>query len=582
MAASIAPSRIFEEVTPVDMVTMNILESTMISICREMGITLMKTSYSTIFNEALDFTCALSDVQGEMIAVAEFCPAQIGGMPLIIKTCSQEIPVDTLEEGDVIVHNDPYRGGLHTPEHTFFKPVFVDGELMGFAVSCGHIAEVGGMVPGAFAGEATEIFHEGLRVPPLKIVKAGKDVEEVWKLMLANVRTPRYNYGDMRALISSVTLGEQRLIEMIKKYGKDVFRQTCRDLMDYSEQRMRAEIAGIPDGVYPFQDVVENDGIEEREFEIKVKVHVQDDEIVVDYTGTAAQATGPINATLGVTWSATFNALLHLTDATIPKNSGCFRPIKVVAPPGTLVNVDYPGPEVGGNTETHPRIAGAVIGAMAPVIPDRAMAAEGSTHINFVFGGHDEENDEYFACYDIEMVGWGGRVSADGNNGQDSINGNCRVMPVEVFETRYPWLVEEWNLLTDSGGPGRFRGGLSTGKRLLCRSTPITASQMTDRHRIKPWGLYGGMEGSNGATLVQSAGSKEWLTVSQAFNKRSSSKYSNITLRPGDRIHLIAPGGGGWGNPRERDRAMVREDLAEGYISARSAEEDYGLKPAKE
>jgi N-methylhydantoinase B len=562
----------------VDMVTMNILESTMISICREMGITLMKTSYSTIFNEALDFTCALSDVEGEMIAVAEFCPAQIGGMPLIIKTCSQEIPVDTLEEGDVIVHNDPYRGGLHTPEHTFFKPVFVDGELMGFAVSCGHIAEVGGMVPGAFAGEATEIFHEGLRVPPLKIVKAGKDVEEVWKLMLANVRTPRYNYGDMRALISSVTLGEQRLIEMIKKYGKDVFRQTCRDLMDYSEQRMRAEIAGIPDGVYPFQDVVENDGIEEREFEIKVKVHVQDDEIVVDYTGTAPQATGPINATLGVTWSATFNALLHLTDATIPKNSGCFRPIKVVAPPGTLVNVDYPGPEVGGNTETHPRIAGAVIGAMAPVIPDRAMAAEGSTHINFVFGGHDEENDEYFACYDIEMVGWGGRVAADGNNAQDSINGNCRVMPVEVFETRYPWLVEEWNLLTDSGGAGRFRGGLSTGKRLLCRSTPITASQMTDRHRIKPWGLYGGKEGSNGATLVQHAGSQEWLTVAQAFNKRSSSKYSNITLRPGDRIHLIAPGGGGWGDPRERDRAMVQEDLAEGYISARSAEEDYGLK----
>jgi len=341
---------------------------------------------------------------------------------------------------------------------------------------------------------------------------------------------------------------------------------------------MRAEIAGIPDGIYPFQDVVENDGIEEREFEIKVKVHVQGDEIVVDYAGTAPQATGPINATLGVTWSATFNALLHLTDATIPKNSGCFRPIKVVAPPGTLVNVDYPGPEVGGNTETHPRIAGAVIGAMAPVIPDRAMAAEGSTHINFVFGGHDEENDEYFACYDIEMVGWGGRVAADGNNAQDSINGNCRVMPVEVFETRYPWLVEEWNLLTDSGGAGRFRGGLSTGKRLLCRSTPITASQMTDRHRIKPWGLYGGKEGSNGATLVQRAGSQEWLTVAQAFNKRSSSKYSNITLRPGDRIHLIAPGGGGWGNPKERDKAMVKEDLAEGYISARSAEEDYGVK----
>jgi N-methylhydantoinase B len=562
----------------VDMVTMNILESTMISICREMGITLMKTSYSTIFNEALDFTCAIADVQGDMIAVAEFCPAQIGGMPLIIKTCSQEIRVDSIEEGDVIVHNDPYRGGLHTPEHTFFKPVFVDGELMAFTVSCGHIAEVGGMVPGAFAGEATEIFHEGLRVPPLKIVKKGVDVEEVWKLMLANVRTPRYNYGDMRALISSVSVGEQRLIDMIKKYGKDVFRRTSRDLMDYSELRMRAEIADIPDGVYPFKDVVENDGIDDREFEIKVNVYVQGEEIVVDYTGTSAQATGPINATLGVTWSATFNALLHLTDATIPKNSGCFRPIKVVAPPFTLVNVDYPGPEVGGNTETHPRIAGAVIGAMAPVIPQRAMAAEGSTHINFVFGGHDEVNDEYFACYDIEMVGWGGRVSADGNDAQDSINGNCRVMPVEVFETRYPWLIEEWNLLTDSGGAGKFRGGLSTGKRMLCRSTPITASQLTDRHRVKPWGIYGGKEGSNGATLIQKSGSKEWLTVQQAFNKRSSSKYSNITLRPGDRVHLIAPGGGGWGNPAERDRAMVREDVLEGYVSPQQAEVDYGFR----
>src|SRR5690349_11326892 len=339
------------------MVTMNILESTMISICREMGITLMKTSYSTIFNEALDFTCALSDVEGEMIAVAEFCPAQIGGMPLIIKTCSQEIPVDTLEEGDVIVHNDPYRGGLHTPEHTFFKPVFVDGELMGFAVSCGHIAEVGGMVPGAFAGEATEIFHEGLRVPPLKIMKRGADVQEVWKLLLANVRTPRYNYGDLRALISAVGVGELRLRAMIGKYGKEVFRRTTRDLMDYSERRMRAEIDGIPDGVYRFQDVVENDGIEEREYTIRVAAHVQGDEIVFDYTGTSPQARGPINATLGVTWSATYNGLLHLTDPTIPKNSGCFRPVKIVAPPATVVNVDYPGPEVGGNTETHPRIA---------------------------------------------------------------------------------------------------------------------------------------------------------------------------------------------------------------------------------
>jgi N-methylhydantoinase B len=561
-----------------DMVTMNILDSTMVSICREMGITLMKTSYSTIFNEALDFTCALADAQGDMIAVAEFCPAQIGGMPLCIKTCAQEIPISTLEEGDVIVHNDPYRGGLHTPEHTFFKPVFFDNELMGLAVAIGHIAEVGGMVPGAFAGEATEIFHEGLRVPPVKIMKRGVDVDEVWKLLLANVRTPRYNYGDLRALISAVGVGEQRLRAMIEKYGKEVFRRTIRDLMDYSERRMRAEIAAIPDGAYAFQDVVENDGIEDREYVIRVKAHVQGDEVVVDYAGTSPQARGPINATLGVTWSATFNGLLHLTDPSIPKNSGCFRPIKIVAPPGTVVNVDYPAPEVGGNTETHPRIAGAVIGALAPVVPHRAMAAEGSTHINFVFGGHDDQNDEYFACYDIEMVGWGGRLSADGNDGQDSINGNCRVMPVEVFETRYPWLIEEWRLMTDSGGAGKHRGGLGTGKRLLCRKIDITASQMTDRHRIKPWGLNGGKEGANGATLFQRAGSADWLTVVQAFNKRSSSKYSNIVIRPGDRVHLIAPGGGGYGDPAERDPSAIRDDILEGYVSPRAAAADYGFR----
>ncbi|MBN9509119.1 MAG: hydantoinase B/oxoprolinase family protein, partial [Alphaproteobacteria bacterium] len=486
-----------------DIVTMNIIDSMMVSICREMGITLMKTSYSTIFNEALDFTCALADAHGDMIACAEFCPAQIGGMPLLIKTCVQEIPLHTIAPGDVIVHNDPYRGGLHTPEHTFFKPVFVDDELLGFAVAIGHIAEVGGMVPGAFAGEATEIFHEGLRVPPLKIMKRGEDVEEVWKLLLANVRTPRYNYGDLRAMISATATGEQGLTRLIRKYGRDMFRRCCADLMDYSERRMRAEIAAIPDGVYRFRDSIENDGIENREYHLQVQVFVAGDQAVVDYRGTSAQARGPINATLGVTWSATYNAFLHLTDPSIPKNSGCFRPIRIVAPPGTVVNVDYPAPEVGGNTETHPRIAGAVIGAMAPGVPLRTMAAEGATHINFVFGGHDAELDEYFACYDIELVGWGGRAEADGNDAQDSINGNCRAMPVEVFETRYPWLVEFWELAADSGGAGRFRGGLGTRKQFYCRSTEITVSQMTDRHRVRPWGLAGGAEGACGATLVQ-------------------------------------------------------------------------------
>src|SRR6266851_9422537 len=298
-----------------DMVTMNILDSSMVSICREMGILLMKTSYSTIFNEGLDFTCGLADINGDMIAVAEFCPAQIGGIPLCMKTCAQEIPFDTIDEGDVILHNDPYRGGLHMPEHTFFKPIYVDGEMMGFAVCIGHEAEVGGMVPGGFAGEATEIFHEGLRVPPIKIKKRGKDVDEVWKLMLANVRTPRQNYGDLRAMIGSVDLGVERICEQVRKYGREVFQRTCEDLMDYSERRMRAELAGFPDGKYSFEDVLENDGIEAKRYTVAVDIFVQGDEVVADFSRSSPQARGPINATLGVTIGATYNGLLHLTDA---------------------------------------------------------------------------------------------------------------------------------------------------------------------------------------------------------------------------------------------------------------------------
>ena len=559
-----------------DLVTMNIIENTMVSICREMGITLMKTSYSTIFNEALDFTCGIASSRGEMLAVAEFCPAQIGGMPLLIKSCLEEIPTSEIEPGDVLVHNDPYRGGLHTPEHTLFCPLFVDDKLIAFAVAIGHVAEVGGMVPGGFPSEATEIFHEGIRVPPVKIKKRGEDVPEVWKLWLANVRTPRHNYGDMRAMIAGVETGVRRLGEVVRKYGADVFGKTCADLMDYAEARMRAEIEQIPDGRYDFVDYMDNDGVSDSEIRIEAHCHVNGGEIVIDYTGSSAQVAGPINATLGVSWSAAYNAVLHLTDPTIPRNSGCFRPLRIIAPSGTIVNVDYPAPEVGGNTETHPRIAGAVIGALAQAAPRRAMAGEGGTHLNFVFGGVDKRHDEYFACYDIETVGWGARPHADGNDATDSINGNCRVMPVEVFESRYPWLTEEFRLRPDSGGAGTFRGGLGTRKTWRCLDAEITCSQLTDRHDHQAWGAEGGAAGAPGMTRFMAAGGDEWQTMVEAFGKASTSKWSNVVVRPGDRIQIDTPGGGGWGAPQMRDARELEEDVAEGWVTPEAIERDYG------
>ena len=502
-----------------DVVTMNIVESTMLSICREMGITMMKTSYSTIFNESLDFSCAVADANGDMIAVADYCPAQIGGMTLLIKSCIREMAGEPVDEGDVILHNDPYRGGLHTPEHTFFTPIFVDGDFMGYAVAIGHVAEVGGMVPGGFASEATEIFHEGLRVPPVKIKKRGKDVDEVWKLLLANVRTPRYNYGDYRSMISACELGAERMAGVIKKYGVPLFRETIADLMDYSEARMRAEIAAIPDGQYSFEDYMEDDGIDARPYRIAVDMVVQGDEIIADFGRSDAQAKGAINATLGVTCSATYNAMLHLTDPSIPRNAGCYRPIRVLARPTTVVNVDFPAPEVGGNTETHVRICYTVIAAMSRCLPERAFATDAGTHGNFLFGGHDPENDEFYVCYDFMVAGWGGRPFADGNNTCNCINGNCRTVPVEVYESRYPWLVENLSLTEDSGGAGKYRGGLGSTKTLECTADQITISYMADRHKKAPWGLLGGGGGGSASLLIKKANENGGRTSARATTR---------------------------------------------------------------
>ena len=559
----------------VDMVTTNIIDSTMVAICREMGIVLMKTSYSTIFNEGLDFTCALAAPDGDMLAVADYCPAQIGGMAVLIKSCVKELAPEDMRAGDVIVHNDPYRGGLHTPEYTFFKPIFVDDELMGYAVAIGHVSETGGSVPGGCASEATEIFHEGLRVPPVKIKRGGEDIDDVWKLLLANVRTPRQNYGDYRALIAAVDLGETRVADLIRKYGKQTYRPACRALMNYSEARMRAELAAFPDGVYSFTDFMEDDGIDDRPFNIRVSCLVQGDEVIVDFAGSDKQAKGTINAPLGVTWSACYNAVLHLTDPSIPRNSGCFRPIKVLAPAGTLVNVDYPAPNVAGNLETHSRIAYTVIGALAQAVPDRAPATDAATSCNFLFGGDDPRTGEYYVCYDMLAVGWGGRPFGDGNNAVNNISGNCRMIPTEVFEVRYPWLVEEFALVPDSGGAGKYRGGLGVTKRCVCRDTPVTISHMGDRHRSAPWGLHGGKAAGKAKFRIKRAGGNGWQSAVEDSGKVSPSKFAGLTVHPGDTVWLTNGGGGGWGEPAARDRRLVEQDLRQGLITADRAALDY-------
>jgi len=562
----------------VDNVTLNVLNSGMISICRDMGHTLMRTAYSSIFNEGLDFTCAIATLEGEMLASAEFCPAQIGAMPVTIEACAQEIDKESLKPGDVIVHNDPYRGGCHIPEHSFFAPVFFEDELVAITTSIGHVAEVGGKAPAAFAGDATEIFQEGIRLPPIKLISKGKDVLDIWKLILANVRTPRFNYGDFRALSGSVIYGANKFVDFMKKYGKNKMLDGAMEILNYSERRMRAEIREMPNGEYEWEDYVDDDGVADIPYKIKVSLTIKDEEILVDYTGTDKQAAGPINATYGVTVSATYNALLHATDPDIPKNSGCFRPIKIIAPKGTVVNVDYPGPEVGGNTETHPLICNIVWGALSKAIPGKVPASGGTTAMNLAFGGQHPDYKEAFSCYHIEGSGWGGRPWGDGNSMLCVPNGNCRNSPIEVFDTRYPWITHEYRLNTDSGGPGKYRGGMGSTRIIEVNAPEITISALSSRYKNKDWGLFGGHQGTNAGFYIKRKGSKEWKTVKEMFGTVSVGKFSNLKLHKGDMVKMVSPGGGGYGSPRERDRETVLGDLNEGFISSQAAEKEYGLK----
>ena len=441
------------------------------------------------------------------------------------------------------------------------------------------MSEVGAKTPGGLSGDATEVYQEGLLLPPVKIKRRGEDVDDVWKIILSNHRTPRVTLGDFRAMMGSLDLAERRIHTLIEDYGLDFFQATSAELMAIAERRMRAEIEAIPDGVYTFSDAIEDDGITDRDYPIELTLTIEGDEVIADFTGSATQAVGPVNAIYAVTASAIYNAFLHLTDPTIPRNEGCYRPFTIIAPPGTIVNCSFPAPVAGGNTETSPRITDMVFGALQDAIPDRVAASCGGTSSPFLFGGTDPRTDEPYAHFHFEGVGWGGRQGLDGNNMVVTINGNCRNTPVEVFETRYPaFRIESYRLVPDSGGPGEFRGGLG-GERILTVTVPeVTVSALLNRMKTEPWGVLGGGEGAVGGLWVRRAGHEDWRTFVEEFGTMSPSKFSGVTLRTGDQVKILMPGGGGYGDPFARDRAKVRRDVEEGFVSEAAAREAYGLE----
>ncbi len=570
----------------VDLITLEIIRSTLIKLTEEMGIAMGRTSHSPIFNEGRDYSCAVFDGAGEMIAQAAFDPLHLGAMPFAVEWALQELGTDQLAPGDVILTNDPYRGGSHLPDFTMLLPVFAEGEIVAVCANRAHQVDVGGSVPGSFFGEATELFQEGLCVPPVLLARGGEEVADTWRLILANVRDPDSACGDLRAMLGSLRTGERRVLELIRRHGHATFTAALEAIKDYSERRMRREIEAIPDGDYRFVQWIEDDGHSSAPLGIAVTVSIRGSDVIADFNGSAPQARGPMNAPYAVTASNVYCPLLEVVSPDIPTNHGCYRPITVIAPPGTVVNPTFPAPVVGGNVETSARISEAVMGALAQAVPDRVVAPSHGTFLNLTGGGHDPRTGADFVFYLYREGGWGGRADADGNSAVFGTWSNDRQSSMEANEQAYAIRFEAHSLTEDSEGPGRLRGGLGTTMqvRVLCPS--LRLSLVGERCRSAPFGMFGGLppeprpNGLWNQVTFRLADGRAGTAV-DLFGRSSPSKWGDIELHEGDEFEYVTVGGGGYGPPADRARHAIDDDLAMRYVSPDRVSRVYDYEPSR-
>lgn len=568
--------------TKIDRVTLGVLGNVLHGITREMGVTMRRTSYSNIFNEGYDYTCGIFDTNGQIVVQDEHVPILIASMELTMKHLLKKVGLKNIRSGDIFIQNDPYNGGCHLPDIATIKPIFYKGELAMFIANRGHHIDVGGHRPGSFSGDSTDIYQEGLRMDCLKFYDRGIRNETFWEFFLDNVRLPNFTNGDMNAQISSLTIGERSVMQTLDKYGKDLILQAMEELINYGEQYMRSEIEKFPDGTYTFEDYFDPDAFSEQ-YRIKMTTTVKGSDITIDFTGTDGAARGPLNINYPVTAGAIYIAMLALTSSEIPRNSGAYHPIKIIAPPGSLVNGQPPSPCVGGTTEGACRIINMLWCCLAPILPERIIPSHADNTNNFNVSGIDPRTKFPYIWYQFPPSGWGARQNKDGLTACISITGgDTSNTPQEALEINYPWITEKYGLAQDSGGPGRHRGGL--GAEWVLRPYDHTSeySCHTDRAVIPPNGIYGGMPGLHAAwrvyrkckTIVRTEKElREVCEKEEDFGSRTGNKY----IRPEDLLYCRPPGGAGYGNPYVRDVKLVEGDILDEYISPEAARRDYGV-----
>ncbi|MFB6078406.1 MAG: hydantoinase B/oxoprolinase family protein [Halarchaeum sp.] len=563
----------------VDSVTLEVVRNACTAVAEEMNANLVRTGYSPNIKERRDCSCALFDADGEMVSQAENMPVHLGAMPFSVAAAVDAFAGE-LGPGDAVLLNDPFRGGAHLPDLTLVSPIFdgPDGDdptLVAYAANRAHHADIGGSTAGSVAADSTEIYQEGLRIPPVKLLDGGEVVEDVMAMLLANVRTPDERRGDVRAQRAANETARERVRELVERYGVDELAAAFDEVQDYSERRMRGEIGSFPDGEYAFEDVLDDDGRGNTDLPIRATVTVAGEDVRVDFAGSAPQTEGPVNAVRAVTTSATYYAVRCVTDPDIPPNAGCYRPVTVDAPEGSIVNPNPPAAVVGGNLETSQRVTDVVLGAFAAEAPERVTAAGQGTMNNVTFGGTDPRDDSPYAFYETQGGGFGGRAGKDGMDGVHVHMSNTMNTPVEVLETAYPLRVRRYAYRPDSGGAGEYRGGLGLRRDVEVRGHTARFSLLADRQTHAPYGLLGGGSGATGAVYRFDAGADG---EDDGAGERLHGK-SVHDLSPGTVVSIRTPGAGGYGDPGDRDAERIARDLRLEKTTRECVRERYGVDP---
>ena len=548
-----------------DPIEFELLRNAVLSIADEMALTILRTTYSGVLKDNMDFSTAFCDADGFLVAQGLTLPGHLGSIPTALGKVV-DLFGDTMVEGDIFCLNDPFQGGMHLPDIFVFKPIYHKGTRIAFAATICHHTDVGGRVAGSNASDSTEIYQEGLRIPPMHMYRAGERNETLFQLIEANVRLPVRIFGDLRAQLAACNIAERQFLELVERNGPETMTTFMAELIEYAERMTRAAISTLPDGEWSFEDWIDDDGIDiGKPIRLFVTFRKQGDQIEADWTGTSPQVKGAINNTLSFTKAAVYCAVRCVLPGDVPTNEGMCRAIKVTAPPGTIANGVLPA-ACAARGLTGFRMLDCALGALAMMLPDKVMAASDGGNTGVSIGGYDDDRKP-FIYVDFACGTWGGRPWADGLSGNSNLFANMASQSIEISEDEQPLQILCYELLTDRAGGGKFRGGVPYRREYKFLEKEAVLQVRADRQAFRPYGLYGGNPGQPSRNyMVETDGTIATMTSKPTVNMTHGQIFR----------HEVA-GGGGWGDPLERDVAAVLRDVRNEFLSVERARREYGV-----